>query len=495
MNTLTLKKLEAQKAFASPNSVGLQRCKASIVFTFFIYLFLQIPFEGTMYELYNYYTTIALAGYFWIFLINAKNVNHKVNLFLIYVAITIPFYFGGQILIMLGYGHQLSEENYSLVDNRIPMQYHVEAMKYIILCLQMLNIGYLVTGGNSKGSTLFNDQKKYNYKAINRVATILLIVSFVPTMARLIYDIVMAQVLGHLGLMHAKSEEEYLGIWNIFTYIKGWFLPACLMKIACGTYKGKKIGYLFLLLYCVLYLFSGSRYEIIQVAFAVMVLYRYSSVKKIKKKKFIIIGLIAYLGLVILRSVSYTRDETGSGVSLESIIDVIGGGVFYESFFETSTTFTSVSNLLRYCPNTLPYNEGMSIVGGLIYILPDFLRPELIEHIILHISAELSPYYYGFEGAGYGSAFVTEAYFNFGYFALFYVLIIGIILRKLTDTISFSTLYNNRIGLLVCTYIMTEMIWAIRSDMYLIPRHFVYYMLLPLFFSRIFRPRKVNSIR
>lgn len=445
-----------------------------------------------MFDTYTYYTVIALVGYFWIFLVIPKKVNQKLNLFLIFVAITIPFYFGGQILIILGFGNQLKEEAYSLVDARVEMKYNVEAMKYIIICLQVLTIGYLCIGDGNHSSRLFCNQHKFNFKAINKMATILLVISFVPTIARLIYDIVMAQIMGHLGLMHAKSEEDYLGIWNIFTYIKGWFLPACLMKIACGSNKGKAVGHVFLFIYCVLYLFSGSRYEIIQVAFAVMVLYSYGTTQKIDKRKLLWISVIGYVGLIVLRSVSYTRDETGSGISMESIIDVIGGGVFYESFFETSTTFTSVSNLLKYCPSVLPFNYGLSVVGSLLYVLPDFLRPSLIEHIVLHISAELSPYYYGFEGAGYGSAFITEAYFNYGYFAFLYVFFVGLAIRKLTDTISSSVLNGNKIGLLVCTYIMTEMIWAIRSDMYLIPRHLVYYMFLPLFFSR-FLTTKVSK--
>ena len=467
----------------------------SIFITAILLVFLQFDVSGDMYCQYRYYGIIAILGYVWIFFSNSKRLSNKINLFLVFIALTIPFYFGGQILILLGYGAKLADERYSLVDGRVGMQYNIAAMKYIIISLRCLNIGYQFRRNNRDSQKKFRNAESTfsaddQSAAINLVATILIIVAAVPTIVRLGYDISVAKAIGHLAYLHEKSEDSYMGIWFAMSYIQGWFLPACYMKLVCGKPKGKRIIYILLAIYMILYLMTGSRYEIIQIAFAIFVINTYTSDKKIRLRDIIIFIVIGYIAIVILRSVSYTRDVTGSGLSLSSIANVLGGNVLYECLFETSTTFTSISNTIMHVPSTIYYNCGKSILGAFNYILPAFLRISPLNNIVLQLSSKLSPLYYGYSGAGYGSSFLTESYFNYGFFSPCIMLFFGYFLNLLTSRLAYFSINNDKRKFIISLYIMTELVWAIRQDMYLIPRHLVYYILIPLVISSLLAKRR-----
>ena len=101
---------------------------------------------------------------------------------------------------------------------------------------QCLNIGYQFRRNNRDSQKKFRNAESTfsaddQSAAINLVATILIIVAAVPTIVRLGYDISVAKAIGHLAYLHEKSEDSYMGIWFAMSYIQGWFLPACYMKL------------------------------------------------------------------------------------------------------------------------------------------------------------------------------------------------------------------------------------------------------------------------
>lgn len=437
----------------------------------------------------NILTCLAILVYLWIILSAPAKVENKINLYRIFILLTIPFYFGGQILILSGYATELGAERYSLIDGRLSLESSIRAMQFIISSLLCVHIGYLSSDPtHDKGIRTNKVSINENVmKGIDLVASLLIIVTIGPSIARLVYDIATSRTLGHLAAFNMRSEEDYLGIWFIFTYIQGWFLPACYMKLIAG--KTRLPVYILLGVYCVLYLMSGSRFQILLILFCVFLIEIYWNERRINKRSIIKLLLFGWLMLVILRSVSYTRDTTGSGLSWDSIKDVIGGGVLYEGLFETSTTFTSIVSIIERCPSYLPFNCGKSVVGSLIYVLPSFLRPSWFGKIVLHISAVLSPLYYGFKGAGYGSAFLAEAYFNYGYFSYIVLILFGIILGWLIRKIVHSASEKDAYSFIVSMYIMSELVWGIRADLYLVPRHVVYYVLIPLIIAKLISRR------
>ena len=458
----------------------------TIILTIVMIVVFQVDFPDSFEKSSNIMTIFALGIYSWIICSSPARINGKINLYRVFVFLTIPFYFGGQILILLGYSKRLGLERYSIIDGRISTMISVDAMQYILIALLCMHIGYLINQPNKevsyKSSHIESNERLI--KGIDFVSTVLLIVTFVPTIARLIYDVISARTFGHLAAFNMRNEESYLGIWFLFTYIQGWFLPACYMKLIAG--KNRKIVYALLAIYCVLYLLSGSRFQILLIIFTVFMIETYWNERRIQGRKLLKYGLLLWLLVVVLRSVSYTRDLTGSGLSLQSVFNVLGGDVIYETLYETSTTFTSVANTIKYCPSYISYNYGKSILGSIIYVLPAFLRPSIINDIVLHISAELSPLYYGFTGAGYGSAFVTEAYFNFGYYAYVVLIVFGGLVGALIKRIIHCAGKKDAFNFIVSMYIMSELAWGIRADLYLVPRHVVYYVIIPLVIARVF---------
>lgn len=466
----------------------------TVVLVSVLFIVSQFEFPASFEKSSNIMTVLAIGVYAWLIGSAPSRIDGKINLYRIFILLTIPFYFGGQILILLGYSERLGMERYSLIDGRISTAISVDAMQYILLALLFFHIGYLLNEPNlnetMKRSINYNEKV---IRGINLVASVLLVVTIGPSIARLLYDIVSARTYGHLAAYTMRSEESYMGIWFVFTYIQGWFLPACYMKLIVG--KNRVLINLLLVIYCILYLFSGSRFQILLILFSVFMIETYWYGRKINSRTIIKNALFVWLLTIILRSVSYTRDLTGSGLSLENVLNVIGGGVLYETLFETSTTFTSVANILKYCPEVLPFNYGKSILGSLIYILPSFLRPSIINEIVLHISSVLSPLYYGYTGAGYGSAFVTEAYYDFGYFAYIVLIIFGFAVGALIKKIIHCAREKDAYMFIISSYIMSELVWGIRADLYLVPRHVVYYILIPLLIAKSISVRAENEKR
>jgi hypothetical protein len=459
-----------------------------------LFIVSQFEFPASFEKSSNIMTILATGVYAWLIGSSPSRIDEKINLYRVFILLTIPFYFGGQILILLGYSERLGMERYSLIDGRISTAISVDAMQYILLALLFFHIGYLLNEPN-----LYENMKRsinYNEKVIrgiNLVASVILVVTIGPSIARLLYDLVLARTYGHLAALHIRSEENYMGMWFIFSYIQGWFLPACYMKLIVG--KNRILINLLLAIYCILYLMSGSRFQILLILFSVFIIEVYWNNRKINSRAIIKNLLFVWILIIVLRSVSYTRDLTGSGLSFESVMDVIGGGVLYETLFETSTTFTSVANILKYCPEVLPFNYGKSILGSLIYVLPSYIRPSIINEIVLHISSVLSPLYYGFKGAGYGSAFVTEAYYNFGYYAYIALMIFGFAVGALIKKIIHCAKAKDAYMFILSMYIMSELVWGIRADLYLVPRHVVYYILIPLLIARLISVRAENEER
>lgn len=463
----------------------------SLLLVMMIISFAIVGFSTTLSlkQIYIVYALLAIGVYFCIFITAPKKVNNHFNLYLIFMSLTIPFYWGGQLLVLLGFYEKLSFERYSLVDGRIENEYIIQAMQFVLISLLIIHLSYLFftfISHKHDFSFIKHESNPLFRKKLYKISSVILAVVLIPTFARLTYDVIMARVYGHLVSFTMRGEEEYLGIWYVFSYLSGWFLPVSYLVLI--TSDKKKIDffiYFLLLMYCVLYLLCGSRYQIIEVVVAVAIILFYVKNVRLNSKKILAVLVFVITLLIILRSVSYTRDSTGSGLSLQSVFDVISGGFLYETLFETSTTFVSIANLFKYCPSYyLDFNYGLSIVGSLFYMLPAFLRPDV--DIILHISPILSPLYHGYTESGYGSSFLTEAYFNYSYFAYFFLFIFGFVLFLIVDCINNITNKKCNYFLIgISVYLFTQLVWGIRSDLYLIPRHLLYYIVLPCLMAKL----------
>ena len=78
-------------------------------------------------------------------------------------------------------------------------------------------------------------------------------------------------------------------------------------------------------------------------------------------------------------------------------------------------------------------------------------------------------------GGGIGSSYIAEAYWNFGYYSLFIMLIIGFIIGRLNKMFDKAVIENNYLKIFMTTYIFTIISFYVRSDTRTFCRNFVWF--------------------
>lgn len=465
----------------------------SICITFFITLVILalsyvFDYESDLKTSLWWLTWLCIIVYAWILYSSYLISFRKINIYFSLILLTIPFYLGDQISIIFGYEERMFASDHSILDGIIPNKAIFIAMFFLIECLLFLHIGYLV-GYTSPQKKVLISHADINYSEISRMNLIgwgIYFLTFIPMIVIRAYDIYMSRSMGHLAY---RLSNKVNGVLYCFDYIADWFIPACLIILISAVHKrDKNIATLSIIGYWILYLLSGNRMEIIGSFFAVAGIYLYWYKIKVSKITLVKFIAIAIIGILIFQIVGAARDVSdGSGIfSLETFNIVMKKGFLYGIFETTGNTFTSIANTIRCVPDFVDYNYGKSVIGSVLYIFPRVFREPYISDIICHISAVLSPYYYGWTISGYGSSFITEAYFNWGYFAIIAVMIYGWIVGKVMSTIE-QAAHNTPFLFYFCIYMLLEMALAIRNDLYFIPRHLFLYVLIPYFFTLILK--------
>jgi oligosaccharide repeat unit polymerase len=384
---------------------------------------------------------------------------------------------------------------FSIVDGRIPNEFQFQAMKYILLSLLFLHIGYVlvlsINNRENRTIRINNVNNTTKILALRKVALVIFFVTLIPMLLRMGHSISLASSYGHLVYRSLKANEEYLGGWFYISYITGWFIPACYMLlITATTNKQKNIGLVIIGIYCVLYLFTGSRYQLIEIVTSVLLIQIYWHKIELTSRTVFKYLIFSILILIVLKGVGYTRDlSTGTQLlTIDNVKTIFKSGLIYEVLSTTSTTFTTISNAIYHCPTTINYNCGLNLLGSIAYIFPRFLRPSWIN--MINVESVFSPLYYGWTISGYGSSFLAEAYYNYGYFSYIVMIVYGLVLAKICNMIRNSSQKMDPYRIYISIYLCSEIIWAIRSDLYLIPRHMVLYVIIPISFARLIEMKR-----
>ena len=431
-------------------------------------------------------TIYCLFIYLWIFL-SSYYVKNRIDIYSILILITIPFYLGDQLSVLLGYQEYMLASDHSILDGIIPNGDIFKAMFYLSESLLALHFGYMI---GIKNKVIAVDshfegviaKENSQRNKMRFIALVLYFATIIPALIIRIYDIYMSMVMGHLAY---RLYGAVSGILYYFDYFADWFAPACLMLLVfCKNSFEQKVATFSIIGYCGLYLLSGNRMEIVGIAFATLCVYIYWYDLKISAGNVIKFAILGILLISVFLAVGSTRNASGGFdmFSAETFSNIFGGKFLYSIFETTGNTFTSIANTIRCVPSMIDYNYGKSVLGSLLYILPSSLREPYLSSIVTHISSVLSPYYYGWNLAGYGSSFITEAFFNFGYFGLLIICVYGAITSKIINVIE-NCDKNKPFVYYAAIYMILEIANAIRNDLYFIPRHVVLYVLIPYFLS------------
>lgn len=425
------------------------------------------------------YTIVTILAY-GSMIYTSKTSSKGWNSYHIFLVLTFAFYFGGQFLVTFGYYEQLADRMFSVVDQRVTLNAKIQAMNYVLIVLMLINVGY-----NWKWSKIdfSNTRKKnttINKKLILQIAMILFWITIIPTFISLGKSVVLSATLGHLEYRSEKAAET--GIWFLFSYISGWFRPACFMILLAAENKRSKIvAYAGLIAYCCLYLMTGSRYQIIEIAYCVFAINYIWKDKKIKRGNLVKVIILGLVLVTALKAIGYARAvETGASIfSIEAIKQVFQDNIIYEIFYTTSTTFTTISNAIMRCPTGIPFNMGKGYLGALLYILPSSLRPSDMTIFNTDVESVFSSLYYNWTLSGYGSSFVAELYYNLGVFGFLVAPFFGGFMARIIGKMECYSNYQHVYAFYSMIFLFSELLWGVRSDLFLVPRHMFLYVFIP----------------
>lgn len=414
--------------------------------------------------------------------------------YFVFITLTIFFYFGQHLLVILDKSYLLSQ-NHTILDGRIKDQSIINASYLILQSLLLIHIGYFYSIKYKKNAIdLKTDQLKRSdidkkvYKSFKFIAWTLFFISAVAMIIKLSYLIQLNQLYGYLERRAIESSDEFTsGLGNFALYLSEWFFPSIYMLFIFNTQKFKnKSMYLIIGAFSVLYLMSGSRFLLLKLGMGIFLI-QYIWIKPLTKKSTITIIVLGVIGVVVLKIISLARAIPNVGFSSMSMIlsELFSQGLFSGILWETGITFTSISNIIDKAPSVIPLFYGKSYLGSILIFLPSFMRFGFFETYNLSVSAIFSPLYYNTNFIGYGSSFIAEAYYNFGYFMLFFMMFIGVLFGKLENALYKARLTRNAPMFFLTTYILSELIYIVRNDMYPIPRYIVYYAIVPLIIFRL----------
>lgn len=428
-------------------------------------------------------------------LLSLKRRVKGITFFAFFLLISFFFYFGQHILSFFNSSYLRTSSYYTILNSNVSKEYVIKGSFLIIRTLLLLFFGYMVGRSYEKRIEFFKNKQPSSDYFFSLVFTIIFFSSLIPAFVIAVYRMGIANAVGYSELREMDDTIYLSGgqIIYVFSYLRHWFLPSCYALIMVKKGFLRNGIFAVLILYSLIYILSGSRYEILKIIGSIFLIIYVWDKRSIRKDSLKIV-IIGFFAVVVLSTISKIRD---SGYGINKLLESLSEGFLDSSIapvlWESGITFHSVSNLLMHCPSDVPFANGSSLIGSILVCLPNALRFGFFDTHVLHTSAIFSPFFYGNTWVGYGSSFIAEAYYNFGFLYPAVILVYGVLLGKLEQRLFYAA--DNQLsttGLLVI-YIFGELTYGIRSDLYGIPRQVLLYVLLPILLVRLLSKIRLNK--
>ena len=479
-----------------PNMLRGIRIRASVVQAILLVVigeFLRLLIQALPFELVD---KIAIS---WIYIIvgyvfiitNCVRQKRIINAYFMIVILSVFFYYGQHILAIIDQRYLFTQQNYHILDGRISDASIIHATFLAMECLLMMYAGFECITKNENIDLEVTDNYQLDESKMYslRVASwVLLAISIIPTIQYLMAQFSLTQVYGYLGRRNLETETNYyqiLGVGTTTIYISGLFLPS-LYGLLIGYKDHKHKGFIYALAagYCVLYYLTGSRFMILKLLITVFLI-QAIWIKPFTKKDIKTYLLIAFVMAIvfslgnILRSIGNTSDAT-----VKSAIDELNlGGMLWEP----GIAFTTISNIIENCPSRVDFFYGKSVLGAVLQCLPSFLRFGFFEENSLQVSATFSHLYYNTTLFGYGSSFIAEAYYNFGYLIHIFMLIYGMLLKRIDISLYVSKARQSPYTFLLLSTLCGSLVFGVRNDLSAIPRDLLLTAVIVVVFAIVIR--------
>ena len=360
--------------------------------------FLRISVYGTV-----------VSAILWIILVNMSESVFS-NISFIFLSFVL-FQFGVPLL----YATDSSYSNFYLT--LFTTDTIIKGSIFTVICIQTFGLGislyYLF--GNKEYKTIFSKSKwANNEKLIVKAAFSLFIFCIIIYFPFTVYGAL---------ILHSRFSLPFLG--NI---AKQFFFPSALLVLCYSdNYKLRLFVYCLYLLECIFFMLTGGRTEgLVPLMVLIVYYFQYRENKTIKKTGFFKkVVLLICLFSILLLLVAIAQLRVGNTLTTNELTPK----AIYEMFLgELGFNFTTILFVISGI-GLVGYQKGLSYIADIVTLIPSSLDPTGTVNRLLQISGStwLQSTYGKQLNFGLGFSLIGEAYYNFGVYGAFVILIFGIL--------------------------------------------------------------------
>lgn len=269
---------------------------------------------------------------------------------------------------------------------------------------------------------------------------------------------------------------------------KQFYFPAALLVLCYSKNpKVRKYIYTMYIIECILAIFTGGRTESLVPLLVLIVYYfQYRDNTKTSWMSKLLLSFLLLIMIVLLVTVAQLRiGNTFNDFSLKSI---------YESFVgELGFNFTTILFVI-VGTQLIGFKYGLTYLNDLVTLIPGAIDPTGIILKLQSLSgATWLQNTYGYQlGFGLGFSIIGEAYFNFGYYGVIAILILGFLVALFqSKSVHLCTNWEKYIQLALLLGFIT----VTRRDFYQFLKQIEYSIFVMALYLYVFSKFKINNIK
>lgn len=366
----------------------------------------------------------------------------------------------------------------------------ISAAIYSIISINLLHLFALMVMRNRKGKVGFKPLQPTNIIDL-RISKILAVSLFLLCLGPRIYI--------DSQLFHNALEGGYLSIYemapqsHLLSVLASFFNIALVSLMICFRDQ-KRVWRRVFLWSCAYYLISmfiiGNRGEQILTILLLMWV-RHRFIQRFTKRDFVRLGTAVFVILLLSPIIAMTRMQNRMDFMKGDYFSaLVGHNLLAESFGEYGSTLLTLMFAINFAPLQVPFAKGLTYLSSWLLILPGstFMFPWVVENI--STSGVLNKF-----GAPLGGSYIAETYFNFGWYGLCAMPVLGYAIGKFSNYLTSDRLDGSIMRAIFASSVVFGLFMFIRDQMYSISSAFnksldvliLYWILQWLFAGRVRR--------
>lgn len=418
------------------------------------------------------------------------------NPYIMYSTLLYIFHFG-QVLL---WAINLYPSTYHfLIFERVPYDLIVDSVIFSTCTIVLFHTGALVFGSLARYKIKFvtsskkivktsKDNKHNLLLAMKYTGIVLCLISVIPM---LIVDISVLIIAFNSGYLATYGAEVKQGILDNLAY---FFTPGIIFLLIGIKDNRRLFNILFYMniFYSLINIVIAGRrgYEVIFII--TLIWLSHILIEPIKGKKVIKYGLISYFGLSLLGIVGEIRGSARTEVEFSNIIELIfTNNPIIRQVMEFGGTLFTVTLIMKYAPNIIPFVEGFTYKAAFLKLLP-LSRSQIRE---IESEASTSVVLNNYIG-GIGDSLIAEFYYNFAWQGMLIAVVFGFFIGFISYKAKKSIEEKDYPLIAFFAIFLYQILWTVRSSTVSIPYNMIVYIGFPyllcwLIYNYIMRRVKV----